>query len=195
MYAANALELVLQSLPRGRHYPLTGLDVGAGDGKHAQVFIDAGVIMQTVDYQRDHILYENTPIRPDGYDLIWCSHTLEHMPDYQAVLRRFHVELKPQGLLAITVPPPKDETVGGHINLFTTGTLLVNLVLAGFDCSRAACKEYGYNQSVIVRESIAVLPHLAYDHGDITRLAPYLPPGCGREGFDGRPAEINWQPV
>ena len=61
--------------------------------------------------------------------------------------------LKEGGVLAITVPPLKNEIVGGHLSLWNSGILLYQLVVAGFDCREAIVKKYGYNISVIVKKN------------------------------------------
>ncbi len=49
-----------------------------------------------------------------------------------------------------------------------------------------------YNLSVIVRKDRAALPALAWDHGDVDRLAEFFPMPVA-EGFDGRLEEgVNW---
>src|SRR5690606_36120022 len=83
------------------------------------------------------------------------------------------------GVLALTVPPLKSRIVGGHVSLWNAGLLLYNLVLAGFDCSRARILQYGYNISVILTKTPAELPRdLSFDRGDLRRLRPFLPGGA-----------------
>jgi hypothetical protein len=69
---------------------------------------------------------------------------------------------------------------------------MYNLILAGFDCSNARIKKYGYNISLILRKEKITLPKLSYDYGDIGRLQQFFPDGCG-EGFDGDISELNWE--
>jgi len=106
--------------------------------------------------------------------------------------------MKESGLLVITVPPFKHNIVGGHLTAWNAGLLLYNLVLAGFDCSRAKVLSYGYNISVMVEcptdfVTIAIndLP-LKYDCGDIEIIAPYMPEGCRKQSFNGEIKELNW---
>ena len=95
------------------------------------------------------------------------------------------------GIFAVTVPPLKHEIVGGHVTLWNAGLLLYQLILAGFDCSSASVKTYGYNISVIVRKKAATLPRLRMDFGDIEALSHYFPFPVAN-GFDGRILEVNW---
>ena len=102
-------------------------------------------------------------------------------------------DLKEGGLLAITVPPRKQNIVGGHVSLWNTGTLLYHLILAGFDCSAASAACYGYNISVIVQKRTAALPALTSDKGDIELLAHLFPmPLQARQGFDGDAYAVSW---
>ena len=61
------------------------------------------------------------------------SHVLEHQFDPQRFLRKIYECLNPDGVLALTVPPRKDEIVGGHVSLWNGGLLLYHLVLAHLD--------------------------------------------------------------
>ena len=189
------------------------LDVGAGDGKHSRAFMEEGHVVTAVDlrpaprwWPEQRLPVEQRWLRhsfPHGgilrrYDLVWCSHVLEHLPDVGASLGAMRDALGPDGLLAITVPPRKDAVVGGHRNLFNLGTLAYNLILAGFDCSRASFGAYGYSLSAIVSADRLVpeelLDTLAHDHGDIERLYHCFPPEWNvRQGFDGaRVPSVRW---
>lgn len=177
----------------------TVLDVGCGDGAHAEVLAAQGKRVTTVslhrygtfqpDFVGDFFDFES----PQRFDVVWCSHALEHQANVGLFLRRLVGFLKPGGVLAITVPPARREIVGGHLTVWNTGLLLYNLVMAGIDCGAARSAEYGYNVSVIVRCRPAALPPLRHDAGDIEALAPYFPLPVV-QGFDGRIEAIDWQP-
>lgn len=48
---------------------------------------------------------------PDGvFDVIYCSHVLEHVPDDRKAMREFHRVLKPDGWAILLVPITTDET-------------------------------------------------------------------------------------
>lgn len=129
-------------------------------------------------------------------DCVWTSHCLEHFRDpikQLAVWRKNYVG--PRGLLAITVPCWKPQVVGGHIyGGYTAGHLIYQLVLAGYDCSRAAIKTTEKEIGVIVRapEQALRLPRLRHDQGDLEALAQYFPREHRRQGFDGRIPSWNW---
>ena len=80
----------------------TVLDVGGGAGEHADVFEAFGKHVTSVDYgksvyferrnaQREVIIGDfNRLDLPRRYDLVWCSHVLEHQLDAHHFLRRLH---------------------------------------------------------------------------------------------------------
>jgi SAM-dependent methyltransferase len=181
----------------------TILDVGSGAGAHARLFqmmgkrvtaVDFGKSIyfekRGLDYQYLHGDFASIHFRED-FDCVWASHVLEHQPDPGKFLRRCIGLLVEGGVLAITVPPLKNEIVGGHLSLWNAGLLLYQLVFNGLDCREAAVKSYGYNVSVIVRKQLRPAVELAYDSGDIDLLSPFFP-GEVHEAFDGRIWERNW---
>jgi SAM-dependent methyltransferase len=174
----------------------TLLDIGSGPKSAAySLFTENAktVTRQDInpDYQPDLLGDFNNLAIVDQYDCIWCSHVLEHQLNVNHFLTKIFHTLKDGGVLAITVPPLKEEIVGGHVTLWNAGLLLYNLILAGFDCRDAAVKTYGYNISVIVQKKTAILPDLLFDAGDIRTLNEFFPLGVF-EGFDGNIQELNW---
>ena len=170
----------------------TVLDIGSGDGKHAREFKAANKVVTTIalddadvvgDYNGHHFNV--------GFQCVWASHVLEHQLNVNQFLKKVYSDLLDEGVLAITVPPLKHEIVGGHVTLWNAGLLLYNLILAGFDCRDASVKSEGYDISVIVVKKPLELPRLAYDSGDIDRLAEYFPIPVS-EAFDGRLTQVNW---
>lgn len=194
------------------------LDVGSGAGIASKAFVNAGKAVMAVDlgksvyfnrsndnYQKVLFMKKNfNEIEADygnWFDVVWLSHILEHQVNPGIFLKRCRELIHPlsqvraAGRLVVTVPPLKHNIVGGHVTLWNAGLLLYHLILAGFDCSKAAVKSYGYNISVIVQRGdpvpAEVLDNLHSDAGDILRLAKYFPVPV-KEGFDGRITEINW---
>lgn len=171
------------------------LDIGSGTGEHALLFRKHGKQVTTIALSapaeiigdfRDQAIHLDAP-----YDCLWVSHVLEHQRNIGDFLEQCFDVMSYGGVLAVTVPPLKHQIVGGHVALWNAGTLLYNLILAGFDCSNAAVKTYGYNISVIVEKRPFKMPKLNMDSGDIETLAPYFPTKVG-EGFDGRIESVNW---
>jgi SAM-dependent methyltransferase len=196
MYGDQALQRLVG--PEFRHL-IYVLDVGCGTGEQSKVFYDNGKWVVEVDPRLGRESYWKKPIEDcdfeqNDFDIIWCCHVLEHLYNTRLVLRRFRFWLKPGGVLAITVPPMKPEIVGGHLTVWNAGLLLYNLVVAGFDCRRAAIKTYGYNISVLVTVTEGLLlPVLDNDAGDLEKLAHLFPPELNvKQGFNGDIAELNW---
>lgn len=142
-----------------RDFPLNDgdivLDLGCGEGRHViNTYLQADVIALGVDLNIRDLKTANerfTPFQQNSetkvfslqqadatrlpfadasIDKIICSEVLEHIPDYQAVLREIKRILKPGGLLAISVPRAWPEKIcwwlsreyhqveGGHIRIF-----------------------------------------------------------------------------
>src|SRR4051812_37862219 len=152
MLGSEALEFLL------RDYEFDSVvDVGCGTGEHAQRFVDAGKTVTTLSFEQygaftPSFVGDFFDFRAgQPFDLVWCSHMLEHQRNVGSFLERLIGLAKPGGLIAITVPPARHRIVGGHLTLWNAGLLLYNLVLAGLDCRHAKVLSYGYNISVIVR--------------------------------------------
>lgn len=183
----------------------TVLDIGSGEGKHAKIMEKTGRKVTTVSYisPADYIgdfmnLMVEAP--EGGFDAIWASHVLEHQLDVNSFLRKCSQLLREDGLLVITVPPGKNEVVGGHLTVWNTGLLLYNLIMAGFDCSNARVSgcytsvsgTQPYNLSVIVRNRKIELPNdLERDFGDIGKLQQFFPVPIAH-GFDGNLPPAGW---
>jgi SAM-dependent methyltransferase len=72
----------------------------------------------------------NLPFSDHSFDKIICSEVLEHIPDYRQAIAEIHRVLKPNGLLAVSVPRYWPEKIcwwlsdeyhsneGGHIRIF-----------------------------------------------------------------------------
>jgi len=197
-FANEALEKLLSSYKFD-----TVLDVGCGKvALHAKYMQNYGKKVTGIDfYPPEGAIFRAIKgnymqlVHEDTYDCLWVSHVLEHQLDVQAFLRKVHSNLVEGGVLAVTVPPRKDNIVGGHLSMWNMGLLLYRLILAGFDCSEAIGKKYGYNVSVIVKKrSIDIdWSSLAFDTGDIERLYKYFPNGrVWRQEFNGDIDLLNW---
>jgi SAM-dependent methyltransferase len=176
----EALPRFINQLNRGDYVA----DIGSGNGYHADIMESHGLNVVRFDMAlgKDYL---NEAIVPGVMDGIWCCHVAEHILDLHKFLKKINTHLKDSGVIAITVPPPKNQIVGGHVNLFNPGLLLYRLVLSGFDCSHAIVGCYGYNISVIVKKQPIEMPDLVYDAGDIQKLAKYFPFPIDGDGFDG----------
>jgi SAM-dependent methyltransferase len=181
----------------------TVLDIGCGAGEQSEVFLRHGKKVTALDYGKSIYFEKNQHRMPcligdfntmkfdQQFDCVWASHVLEHQLNPGLFLRKAFEVTKEGGVVCITVPPLQREILGGHVSFWNAGLLLYQLVLAGFDCRDVSILHYGYNISVIVKKKSAVLPELAFDNGDVTRILPLLPEGF-REGFNGDIALHNW---
>lgn len=199
VFAGFALQTLLD------HYEFdTVLDVGSGEGTHAELFLSHGKQVTAIDYGKS-VYFErnrgrvkaivadfNTHVFESPFDCVWASHVLEHQVNVGVFLSRVIRACAEGGVLALTVPPLKHEIVGGHVTLWNAGLMLYVLAVAGLDVREAAVCRYGYNISVIVRKRTAQdVVSLAYDKGDVDRLKARLP-SFAREGFDGDIALWRW---
>jgi SAM-dependent methyltransferase len=163
------------------------LDIGCGIHlPHTSIMRNSDLNVLTNDFFNNDYIGKFVDINIDRkFDGIWCCHVLEHQQNVNTFLTKIYDTLEDDGLLAITVPPLKHSIVGGHLTLWNMGLLYYNLVSAGFDCSNAIHRKYGYNISIILnKKSIVNMPNLHYDKGDIELLAPYFPFSVC-QGFDG----------
>lgn len=182
MWGQKAHQIVRHMLPKGSSI----LDIGSGKGEQAEQFKTHGYRVVTVDLCGPADCVGDYLDLDLGYypDCLWCCHVLEHQRNAGLFLGKMFRDLGEGGLLAITVPPRKDDIVGGHLTIWNPGLLVYNLILAGFDCSDAEVFNEGYDISCIVRKKSVELPDLTMDRGDIDRLSDFFPFPV-KDGFNG----------
>ena len=178
------------------------LDIGSGAGHHAEFLEGKGHSVTRLDFGESVYFNQNPKQKivrgnyqdiefDEKFDLIWACHVLEHQLNINLFLKKIKSDLRRDGLLCVTVPPLKHQIVGGHVTLWNAGLLMYYLILAGFNCREARIKSYGYNISVILKNSSITIPQLDYDYGDIKKLKEFFPEGLD-EGFHGDIKELNW---
>jgi SAM-dependent methyltransferase len=137
---------------------LRALDYGGGNGKLLQPLVAHGHSCYLVDYN-DSPIPGVTKICDDMvgfsgdevFDLILCSHVLEHASDLGSLVAFFRRRLDPSGLLYVEIP---QEIWAGlrleadpvtHINFFTRASLARLLLDNGFEIleSRQQVATYG----------------------------------------------------
>lgn len=123
------------------------LVIGVHTGREVQRFLDAGVDVTGIDilpryrngYHHIRARFEDYELFEKRYDAVVSSHTLEHMEDVGAVLRKLQTVLRPDGWLGLVVPGyPQELFHVGHYTLWTPALLIYNLVAAGWDCRDAS---------------------------------------------------------
>jgi len=130
--------------------PQTVLDLGVGDGSHTKAFIATGSSVVGVDvkdppHKHERYTHSQMPVEflepaddAEPYDMVWCSHLLQLLPNVQAFLVQIDSFLKDDGWLYIAVPSNTQERFHiGQLTLWTPALLVYNLICAGWDCSKA----------------------------------------------------------
>lgn len=180
----------------------TILDIGSWNGEQATFLRSNKRQVTTIDMNvnadvNGNYLYTDFDKQ---FDCVWCSHVLEHQANVGQFLDKCYNDIRDGGLFAVTVPSSRrygDNVVDGHLTYWNAGTLLYNLIVAGFDCSEARVltyendKERIYEISVIVRKKKAALPELSGDRGEIERLSKFFPLPV-KQGFNGYIESVNW---
>lgn len=69
---------------------------------------------------------------PDIYELVLCSHVLEHVEDPVKVLQQLHIAMKADGNLLVIIPDDTDPVNPDHLWFFTETTLRRTLDDNGF---------------------------------------------------------------
>lgn len=187
----TALELFERRLPRAASI----CHIGAGAVGEQEYFTGHGHSLLGFDHGIGGPLWPpQVLMRMGSADGVYCSHTLEHMPDPGEALRAMHYVLKPGGIVGIVVPPLKTQLVGGHLTLWTAGLLAYNMILAGFDLRNASVRTWDYNIAIVAERQVADfrLAELRHDNGDINTLARFFPWPV-HDGIDGRLPDTRWE--
>lgn len=143
----DALAPYLAKLPQR----LEILDFGGGNGRLMPAFIARGHACGVVDYPTEIISGVQflgaslDALAADArFDLIVCSHVLEHLADPKAAVLRLIPRLRDAGVLYVEVPleiwgsPPLPAEPVTHINFFTPDSLRALLEHAGLEVQSCA---------------------------------------------------------
>ena len=116
IYSNSGNNDVLELIPAGAKYIL---DIGCGDGANARLLIKRNCIVDGItiseaekdiaaEVMREVYVYniENgLPEKADAvYDVVICSHVLEHICYPQQLMNDIHRALKPNGTLIVALP-------------------------------------------------------------------------------------------
>jgi len=116
----------------------TALDIGSGDGVHTAIMRQCGLEVFQVDKYSDSAEYKVDFIKhcfDQKFDIIFCSHVIEHQRNVGAFLDKIFDILSDDGLLLISAPKhPAENLIEGHLNCFFSTYFIQHLVHAGFDC-------------------------------------------------------------
>ncbi len=161
------------------------LDYGGGNGKLLEPFVAAGHSCFIVDYNDDPIpgvtkICDDMSsfAGDDVFDLIICSHVLEHVSDLTSLATFFRHHLDPAGLLYVEVP---QEIWAGlrleadpvtHVNFFTRNSLARLFLINGFEILESRQQVATYGGTAL--EVLWILARPAERGGEEPRAAPGL---------------------
>lgn len=134
----------------------SALDIGSGEGLHAEILKKAGLEVIQIDKYS-----EKAEIKEDfmdyqfqnKFDVIFCSHVIEHQRNVGHFLDKIYDLLSDDGLLLLSAPKHIPERlVEGHLNCFYTSYFFQQLIHAGFDLKK------GKFLSCAGIENVAIVP-------------------------------------
>lgn len=131
------------------------LDYGGGDGRLLKQFVDKGFDCGLLDYSNRPIAgvtrlgSTEADLAPDArFDVIVCSHVVEHLGSPRECLARLSNVLAYDGVIYVEVPyevfnqlPANAEPVT-HVNFFTPASLARLLTEAGFETIKCTIGTY-----------------------------------------------------
>jgi len=176
----------------------TVLDVSPGLGDIARIFKESGKNISCVERKPKAALLHMPGIKlykcafeefdkDEKYDCVWSSHVLQ-LKDNPTVYLKSLLELaKPDGVLCITIPDLQHTIVPDQLSIWNSGLLLVHLVRAGQDCSKASVIHCDGSFSIIVKRN-EIQP--AKNFAEIVNYLPAEIPIDG--GFNGYIRGLNW---
>ena len=119
----------------------TSLDIGSGEGVHTEIMQHSGLKVTGVDkysekadYNMDFMSWSKA--RQMDFDVVFCSHVIEHQRNVGEFLDRIYDVLSDDGVLIISAPSEDHNLIEGHLNSFNIPLFLQQMIHAGFDCKR-----------------------------------------------------------
>ena len=133
------------------------LDIGGALGKHCDIMRKYGFIVDSIDkYEKgaEFVGDFNHHIFKKKYDMIHCSHVIEHQRNQGLFLDKIYDLLRDDGDLVISGPKhPAERFVEGHIASTILPVFLQILIYAGFDCRNGKIMSIaGIENSFIVKK-------------------------------------------
>jgi SAM-dependent methyltransferase len=169
MYVESAISGYLQARSQSRAAAL--LNMGCGDGNHLQYLQKYARVVYGSDYNLARLLRAhrrcpqlplfladilNYPVQDDFFDIIFCNHVIEHIPEDHLALRTMHRILKPDGLLVLGVPnegvwfwqlayhlQPAVLRTTDHVHFYTAATIGRKLVDQEFNLLKTVYLGWG----------------------------------------------------
>ena len=183
LFIRNGLEAALRLASDLKFNSL--IDVGSGGDNHKRFFEQYCPNVFTNDFD-EQLVGQNYPgdfmsIEFDRrFQVVYASNVLEHSRNVGMFIEKLFAICEDDGYVAIMVPRPHlNRLLSGHITTWTTGTLIYNIVVAGYDCSHAKVCNGVFEKSVIVQKRpIRDDPDFVYRSGvvdDVGKLAKFFP--------------------
>ena len=185
------------------------LDIGCGDCRACTALSTHVELSYTgIDYGNSNDFRSLTPVnhsavksfvivetllsnfKPDSsFDVIICSHFLEHQPCISSTLLTICKLASPGSFILFEFPLPHKRMIGGHTTLLTPALLAYNLALLGVSCIRSIAhthSSYGilgffYNPDESNDLSLSYRNSLIFDVGELEQVS-HLLPSCIEEG-------------
>ena len=119
----------------------TVLDIGSGEGLHTKIMRKFDLEVDQIDkysdiaeIQEDFISYHFEK----KYDVVFCSHVIEHQRIPGIFLDKIFDVLNDEGLLIISAPKHEVKMfISGHLSCWHMPYFIQNLIHAGFDCKNS----------------------------------------------------------
>jgi len=159
-YRRNQFKQIL-SRYYGDAKEITALEIGAGNGEYADIMVDLGIRMLTLDIQEDcankgyagHIVgfleteyWEEIKrslhkMLSSRLDFIYCLNFIEHWPDPLSSLRLLHDVVEDDSVFLFEVPNSEmiinrglfSELIGDHLHYFTISSFTSLVSKAGYE--------------------------------------------------------------
>ena len=137
---------------------VNALDIGSSHGNHTKLMRDFGLKVDQIDkYEKSAEINDdfNSYDFKKRYDVIFCSHVIEHQRNIGYFLDKIFDTLSNEGSLVISAPKhPAERFVEGHLHSTIMPILLQNLIFSGFDCLNGKVLSMaGIENSFIVKKS------------------------------------------
>ncbi len=134
------------------------LDIGGALGNHCQIMREFGLSVDIIDKYEEKAEFVGDFNKYDfkkKYDMIYCSHVIEHQRNQGFFLDKIFDLLNENGELIISGPKhPAERFVEGHISTTILPVFLQMLIYAGFDCKKGKMMSLGgIENSFIVKKS------------------------------------------
>lgn len=200
LFIRNGIEAALRLATDLRRFDSL-IDVGSGGDNHKRFFELFCDNVFTNDFD-ESLAGQNFPgdfMQIDfgrKFKVVYASNVLEHSRNVGMFIEKLFDICEDDGYVAIMVPRPHlNRLLSGHITTWSTGTLVYNIVAAGYDCSEAQVCNGVYEKSIIVQKRpIANDPDFVYRSGvidDVGKLSKFFPWPVSHKGAGILPS-VNW---